>query len=118
VRCIAPARAWWPPLARRYEYPADAEGRYGQAVVTAAFDVRRLRHESAIGRKLLANAAVACLDPQDRVYAPVGWRPIADASRSGDLRLDGDPAAASRLTHLLLALSPSQDRRVTNTAAN
>lgn len=33
-----------------------------------------------------------------------GQRPAADAIASGDLRLDGNPAAAGRLTDLLLAL--------------
>jgi ubiquinone biosynthesis protein UbiJ len=36
-----------------------------------------------------------------------GQRPMAGAVASGDLRLDGDPAATSRLTDLLLALSPA-----------
>ncbi|MGO8730736.1 MAG: hypothetical protein ACLQK8_29365, partial [Streptosporangiaceae bacterium] len=35
-----------------------------------------------------------------------GQRPVPDAVASGDLRLDGDPDAASRLTDLLLALAP------------
>ncbi len=35
-----------------------------------------------------------------------GQRPVPDAVASGDLRLDGDPDAASRLTGLLLALAP------------
>ena len=34
-----------------------------------------------------------------------GQRPAADAIASGDLRLDGDPDAADRLTDLLLALT-------------
>jgi hypothetical protein len=34
----------------------------------------------------------------------LGQRSIADATRSGELRLDGDPAAVSGLTSLLLAL--------------
>jgi hypothetical protein len=39
-----------------------------------------------------------------------GQRPIADAIASGDLRLDGDPDAASRLTGLLLTLTGGRDR--------
>ena len=35
----------------------------------------------------------------------LGHRPIADAVKSGDLRLDGDPQAISGLAGLLQALS-------------
>ncbi len=62
-----------PALVSRYEHPADAEDRYGAAVVTAAMDVRRLGQESPIGRELLAEVAAVCMDEQDRVDAPVGW---------------------------------------------
>jgi ubiquinone biosynthesis protein UbiJ len=35
----------------------------------------------------------------------LGMRSIADAVKSGDLRLDGDPGAVTGLTGLLLALA-------------
>ncbi len=71
-----------PALVHRYEYPADAEARYGEALVTAAMDIRRLGHELPIGRTLLDECAVAFLDPADRVDAPGGWLDIgfADAT--------------------------------------
>jgi TPR repeat protein len=62
-----------PALVSRYEHPADAEDRYGKAVVTTAMDVHRLGQESPIGRELLAEVAAVCVDPQDRIDAPAGW---------------------------------------------
>jgi ubiquinone biosynthesis protein UbiJ len=39
----------------------------------------------------------------------LGQRPVADAIQSGDLRLDGDPEAASQLAGLLAAPAPGPD---------
>jgi tetratricopeptide (TPR) repeat protein len=71
-----------PELVQRYEHPADADDRYGKAVVTAAMDIRRLGHESPIGRALLEEVAPVSLDPPDRADAPVGWfdTGLADAT--------------------------------------
>jgi DNA-binding HxlR family transcriptional regulator/putative sterol carrier protein len=38
-----------------------------------------------------------------------GQRPVADAVQSGDLRLDGDPEAASQLADLLTSLAPDPE---------
>lgn len=72
-----------PALVQRYEHPADADDRYGKAVVTAAMDIRRLGHESPIGGPLLEEVAAVCLAPPDRADAPVGWFSIglADAAQ-------------------------------------
>jgi TPR repeat protein len=72
-----------PALVQRYEHPADAEDRYGKAVVTAAMDIRRLGHDSLIGRALLEEVAAVCLAQPDRVDAPVGWfgMGLADAAQ-------------------------------------
>jgi ubiquinone biosynthesis protein UbiJ len=37
----------------------------------------------------------------------LGERSLTDAVRTGDMRLDGDPDAVSRLSDLLLALTPA-----------
>jgi DNA-binding HxlR family transcriptional regulator len=49
--------------------------------------------------------ATVTTDPDTFRGVVLGQRPIADAVASGDLRLDGDPDAASRLTGLLLVLT-------------
>jgi len=71
-----------PEFVQRYEHPADADDRYGKAVVTAAMDIRRLGHESPIGRALLDEVAPVSLDPPDCADAPVGWfgTGLADAT--------------------------------------
>ena len=48
--------------------------------------------------------ATATTDASTLHAVALGQRPISDAVASGDLRLDGDPEAASRLTDLLLTL--------------
>lgn len=62
-----------PELVQRYEHPADAEDRFGRALVTAAMDARRLGYESLIGTALLEQTAPAYLDPSDRAGAPADW---------------------------------------------
>jgi TPR repeat protein len=62
-----------PELVQRYEHPADAEDRFGKAVLTAAMDARRLGYESPIGTPFLEEAAPAYINPPDRVGAPADW---------------------------------------------
>jgi uncharacterized protein YidB (DUF937 family) len=62
-----------PELVQRYEHPADAEDRYGKAVLTAAMDARRLGYESPLSRPFLQDTAPVYLDQPDRVGAPADW---------------------------------------------
>jgi TPR repeat protein len=62
-----------PELVQRYEHPADAEDRFGRAVLTAAMDARRLGYASLMGTALLEQTAPAYLDPSDRAGAPADW---------------------------------------------
>ncbi len=86
--------------------PARVTGRYeirvGADTVTVdgTSGAVRLRHGTADEPEATATTDAGTL----RAVA-LGQRPISDAVASGDLRLDGDPEAASRLTDLLLALA-------------
>lgn len=62
-----------PELVQRYDHPADAEDRFGKAVVTAAMDARRVGCESPIGASFLEAAAPAYVDPSERADAPETW---------------------------------------------
>jgi hypothetical protein len=62
-----------PELVQRYDHPADAEDRFGKAVLTAAMDARRLGCEFPIGTAFLQAAAPAYMDPSDRTSAPDTW---------------------------------------------
>lgn len=62
-----------PELVHRYEHPADAEDRLGNAVVAAAMDARRLGQESPLGAAFLEKATPAYLSSPDRVGAPASW---------------------------------------------
>jgi uncharacterized protein YidB (DUF937 family) len=62
-----------PELVQRYDHPADAEDRFGKAVLTAAMDARRVGCETPVGRSFLECAAPAYLDPSDRARAPDPW---------------------------------------------
>ena len=62
-----------PELVQRYDHPADAEDRFGKAVLTAAMDTRRAGCESPIGGSFLEAAAPAYMDPSDRAGAPDTW---------------------------------------------
>jgi TPR repeat protein len=85
-RNVIQVLAGGPGLVQRYEHPAGAEDRYGQAVVTAAMDIRRLGHESPIGWTLLDEVAAACLDPADRTDAPAGWSSTGLAHATKEVR--------------------------------
>jgi hypothetical protein len=74
-----------PALVLRYERPADGDERYGQAVVTAAMDIRRLGHEAPISRALLEAAAPVYLDRPDLVDVPDGWFGIGMASATAEV---------------------------------
>jgi TPR repeat protein len=79
---ITQVLAGGPELLRRYQHPDDAQGRYGNAVVTAAMDIRRLGHESPIDQALLEKVAAAYLGRRDRATAPPDWlrQALADAT--------------------------------------
>jgi uncharacterized protein YidB (DUF937 family) len=62
-----------PELVQRYDHPADAEDRFGKAVLAAAMDARRAGCESPIGASLLQAAAPAYLDSSERAGAPDTW---------------------------------------------
>jgi hypothetical protein len=62
-----------PELVQRYDHPADAEDRFGKAVLTAAMDARRVGCETPVGESFLQVAAPAYLDPSDRAGAPDTW---------------------------------------------
>jgi uncharacterized protein YidB (DUF937 family) len=62
-----------PEIVQRYDHPADADDRFGKAVVTAAMDARRVGCESPIGASFLEAAAPAYVDPSDRAGAPETW---------------------------------------------
>ncbi len=83
-----------PMLVQRYEHPADACGRYGKAVVSAAMDIRRRGHESPIAKALLEEVAAACLDLPDRIDTPDGWFASGLAHASDEIR--GIAALAAR----------------------
>ena len=70
-----------PELVQRYDHPADAEDRFGKAVLTAAMDARRVGCESPIGGRSWSAAAPAYLDPSDRAGAPETWFDTGLASR-------------------------------------
>ncbi len=56
--------------------------------------------------------ATATIDPDAFFSLVLGQRPIGDAIASGELRLDGSPDAAERLTDLLLALVTAMPQTV------
>jgi hypothetical protein len=72
-----------PELVYRYEHPADAEDRFGNAVLTAAMDARRLGYESPLSGYFLQEAAPAYLGSSDRADAPGTWfaTGLRDAAR-------------------------------------
>ncbi|MGW2027389.1 hypothetical protein [Streptomyces decoyicus] len=63
-----------PQLVDHYEHPTKPHGPYGQAIVTAAMDARRLGHTSPLPAALLQAAAPAYLTEQQRSAAdPDTW---------------------------------------------
>jgi DNA-binding HxlR family transcriptional regulator len=88
--------------------PAQVTGRYELRVGADTFTVDATAG-SVRFRRGTADRPDATLTTDGDTFRAVcfGQRPIADAVRSGDLVLDGDPEAANRLTDLVLTLSPS-----------
>jgi DNA-binding HxlR family transcriptional regulator len=88
--------------------PAVVKGRYelrvGADVVTVDGTSGSVRMRRGTAGK---PDAVLTTDADTLHAVTLGIRPIADAARSGDLRLDGDPRAVSGLTGLLQALVSS-----------
>jgi DNA-binding HxlR family transcriptional regulator len=91
--------------------PARVAGRYELRIGADTFTVDTTAGPARF-RRGTADQPDATVTTDAGTFRAVafGQRPIADAAASGDLRLDGDPDAASRLTSLLLTLttSPSQ----------
>ena len=81
-----------PELVQRYQHPADAEDRFGKAVLSAAMDARRLGYESPIGTPFLEEAAPAYLDPPDRVGTPGHWFTTGLGHATGEVRGAFEPA--------------------------
>jgi DNA-binding HxlR family transcriptional regulator len=88
--------------------PAPVAGRYELRVGADVFTVDGTAGPARF-RRGSADEPDATLTTDAGTFRAVvfGQRPIAGAVASGDLRLDGDPGAARRLTGLLLALSPA-----------
>src|SRR5580693_1843903 len=86
--------------------PAVVNGRYEMRVGTDVFTVDgtsgsvRVRRGTADRPQATLTTDVGTLHD-----VTLGMRSIADAVKSGDLRLDGDPGAVTGLTGLLLALA-------------
>ncbi|UZX26345.1 hypothetical protein [Streptomyces tanashiensis] len=62
-----------PQLVDHYQQPTEPHGPYGQAVITAAMDARRLGHTSSLPAALLEAAAPAYLTAEQRAAAPDTW---------------------------------------------
>ena len=62
-----------PELVQRYEHPADVEDRFGNAVLTAAMDARRVGYETPISTSFLEQAAPAYISSSDRAGTPGTW---------------------------------------------
>ena len=75
-----------PELVQCYDHPADAEDRFGKAVLTAAMDARRAGCESPIGGSFLEAAAPAYMDPSDRAGAPDTWFATGLAHATREIR--------------------------------
>jgi hypothetical protein len=85
--------------------PALVTGRYEVRARGGTFTVDGTAGSVRIRRGTADEpAATLATDDDTLAAACFGQRSIADAARSGDLRVDGDPAAVSGLTSLLLAL--------------
>jgi DNA-binding HxlR family transcriptional regulator len=86
--------------------PAAVTGRYELRIGADTFTVDA-SDGSARFRRGTADQPGATITTDAGTFRAVvfGQRPITDATQSGDLRLDGDPEATSRLTSLLLTLT-------------
>lgn len=85
--------------------PALVTGRYELRVGGGTFTVDGTAGSVRIRRGTADEPAATLTTDGGTLHAVcLGQRSIADATRSGELRLDGDPAAVSGLTSLLLAL--------------
>jgi DNA-binding HxlR family transcriptional regulator len=88
--------------------PAAVNGRYELHVGADTFAVDGTSGSVRVRRGAADDpGATVTTDAGTFCAVALGQRPIADAVESGDLHLAGDPRAASGLTRLLLALSPS-----------
>ena len=93
--------------------PARVTGRYQLAIGADTFTVDGSSGTVRIRRGTADQPDATAATDVGTFHAVVfGQRPAADAIASGDLRLDGDPAAAGRLTDLLLALTASAPQPV------
>ena len=62
-----------PELVQRHEHPADVGDRFGNAVLTAAMDARRVGYETPISTPFLEQAAPAYISSSDRAGTPGTW---------------------------------------------
>jgi DNA-binding HxlR family transcriptional regulator len=88
--------------------PARVSGRYELRIDASTFTVDGSSGSVRIRRGTADRPDATVTADADTFRAVIfGQRPIGDATRSGGLRLDGDPGATSRLADLLLALTAS-----------
>jgi DNA-binding HxlR family transcriptional regulator len=86
--------------------PARVNGRYQLRAGADAFAVDATSGTVTIRRGTADEPdATATTDDATLRAVALGQRPIGEAAAAGDLRLDGDPQAVSRLTDLLLTLT-------------
>ena len=91
--------------------PAGLTGRYELRIGADTFTVDATAGPARFRRGAADQPDATVTTDADTFRAVVfGQRPIADATASGDLRLDGGPDAASQLTGLLLTLTGGRDR--------
>jgi DNA-binding HxlR family transcriptional regulator len=85
--------------------PAKVHGRYEVRVGREVFTVDGTSGSVRMRRGTADSPEGVLSTDADTLHAvTLGIRPLTDAAESGDLRLDGDPAAISGLTSLLLSL--------------
>src|SRR6266542_446219 len=88
--------------------PARVTGRYELRIGADTFTVD-ITADSVQFRRGTTDQPNATVTTDADTFRAVcfGQRSVSDAIESGDLRLDGDPEATSRLTNLLLTLTSS-----------
>jgi DNA-binding HxlR family transcriptional regulator len=90
--------------------PAQVTGQYEVRIGADTFTVDAPDGTIQIRRGTAGQpAAILTADARALSAVVLGQRPVADAIQSGDLRLDGDPEAASQLAGLLAAPAPGPD---------
>ena len=111
TRAPLPEGSWWSldSLLLAWQATADPGRVTGRYEIRVGADTITVDGTSGAVRLRRGTAdepeATATTDAGTLHAVAFGQRPVSDAVASGDLRLDGDPEAASRLTDLLLTLA-------------